>query len=169
MAVVAVAAILIGLLAVETAPASSSGGPTAAVAKKKKKKAIKKATKYIAGGSFTAITSSGGTIAPSSTTRTISFCHDGTYAYKLQNDSYYGASQDSFNGTWKVTKAKITKTAAGAIVNFTAANFQSFYFDGSPGPGTAPPPSGQFGIAVQGNAVYITGFSGTFTRSSNGC
>ena len=160
--VASVLAVVVSLIAGTLAAPASSAAPDAAVAAKKlnKKKLKKRATRYLQGAvwSNTNISTFGDVVTY------LAYCADGTYAYRKDNNSSIAASQTTWSGNWHVTTAGKTS----AKVEYTVANFRSVYYDGSPGPDTAPPSPSVLGVqAGSANQAFFDGIE--FTRNTGVC
>jgi hypothetical protein len=143
---------------------SAADGPRAVSAGKKGKKARKKAKKYLQNATWTNIQTS--SVTGSSTTTRITFCPNGRYSFRKDNDSIVAASVTTFDGTWVVKTANL-KTGV-AKVKYTVQNFQSTYFDGSAGP-DSPPPSPSI-LRVQATTLNQAFFDGIeFSRGAASC
>ena len=144
-----------------SAPASPAGPEAAAAAKKLSKKKLKKrATRYLQGAVWSNINNA----TFGSIVTYLAFCSNGTYAYRKENNSSIAASVTTWDGTWHVTSAGRTS----ARVQYTVANFRSVYYDGSPGPDTAPPSPSL--LQVNAGSVNQAFFDGIeFTRNSGVC
>ncbi len=146
------------------ATVATADGPSAAAAKVSKKKAKRVVKRYLQHSTWTNVTASSTGI--SSTTTRITFCGNGTYSYRRDNDSIVAASQTTFDGNWSVKSAN-PKRSSGKV-RYTVANFRSVYFDGSPGPDSPPPsPSILNAFADSEQIAFFDGIQ--FSRSAAGC
>jgi hypothetical protein len=151
------------LLAGDVALAGDGGGPQATEAACGKKCLKRRARRFIRHHKFSRVLYN--QVSGTSSTERYDFCGGGTFRFRGDYEGYGGTAwTDTFQGTWSVRRARRTS----ALVHFTTSNFQSIYFDGSQGPDSPPPSSGNMRVQAQSAAVVFLG-GAEFSRGPGAC
>jgi uncharacterized low-complexity protein len=185
------ALLIVGLAAMDAAPASA--GPTASVAKKKKKKCTKKkrskgkcgkakdvaatVTALIAGSSFRSSFDYPSSSADGTVTEEYEFCRNGRYRFRNRSTGTIHSGLDpvpfddvtTYGGTWKLKEAERAGTyALKGILVLTADSFQTNAPEGSLGHDPPPSPDSHIFVAPFAKPIFTIGDHPVWTRTPGG-